>query len=116
MSGDLSAVAMMREAFDRRATTMHELLNDIPGVTCIEPQGAFYCFPNLHRACSAATSAGRTCTSTLELADRRARPRPRWRSCPARRSARPGYARFSFAVGDDIAAEGIPRIAKFVAS
>ena len=28
----------------------------------------------------------------------------------------PGYGRFSFALGDDIAAEGITRIAKFVAS
>ena len=41
-----SAVAEMRAAFDRRGRTMHELLSDIPGVTCLEPQGAFYCFPS----------------------------------------------------------------------
>ena len=25
---------------------MHEMLAAIPGVTCLEPQGAFYCFPS----------------------------------------------------------------------
>src|SRR4029077_1025421 len=47
VSGDLSAVAMMRTAFERRGKAMHELLQQIPGVTCIEPQGAFYCYPNV---------------------------------------------------------------------
>ena len=47
VSGDLSAVAEMRTAFARRAALMHTMLNEIPGVTCIEPQGAFYCFPNV---------------------------------------------------------------------
>ena len=61
VSGDLSAVAMMREAFARRATAMHAALNDIPGVTCIEPQGAFYCFPNL-TGLLGRDLAGRTCT------------------------------------------------------
>ena len=46
VSGDLSAVAMMREAFARRAVTMHHMLNAIPDVTAIVPQGAFYCYPN----------------------------------------------------------------------
>ena len=36
----------MRDAFDRRGRIMHELLVAIPGVTCLEPQGAFYCFPS----------------------------------------------------------------------
>ena len=42
VQGDLSAVSMMREAFARRAVTMHRMLNAIPGVVAIEPQGAFY--------------------------------------------------------------------------
>ena len=36
----------MRSAFDRRGRVMHELLAAIPGVECLEPQGAFYCFPS----------------------------------------------------------------------
>jgi len=46
VSGDLSAVAMMREAFSRRGALMHEMLNKIPGVSCMQPQGACYCIPD----------------------------------------------------------------------
>ena len=47
VSGDLAAVAMMREAFDRRRLTMHRLLNEIDGVECLLPEGAFYAFPSV---------------------------------------------------------------------
>src|SRR3954462_13700163 len=47
VSGDLSAVAGMRTAFDRRRLTMVRMLNEIPGVLCPEPQGAFYCYPSV---------------------------------------------------------------------
>src|ERR687896_271217 len=47
LRGDLSAVAAMREAFDRRRRMMVELLRAIPGVTCVEPEGAFYAFPSV---------------------------------------------------------------------
>ena len=46
VTGDLEAVAMMRAAFERRGRTMHRMLSEIPEVTCLEPQGAFYCFPS----------------------------------------------------------------------
>jgi len=46
LTGDLSAVTRMREAFDRRRRTIVKLLNEIDGVTCIEPEGAFYAFPS----------------------------------------------------------------------
>jgi aspartate aminotransferase len=42
VSGDLAAVAEMRTAFERRGKVMHEMLAAIPGVDCLEPQGAFY--------------------------------------------------------------------------
>ena len=47
VSGDLSAVAMMRAAFDRRRQTMVGMLEEIPGVTCPEPLGAFYAYPSV---------------------------------------------------------------------
>ena len=47
VSGDLSAVAEMRAAFDRRRQTIVRLLNDIPGVLCPEPEGAFYAYPSV---------------------------------------------------------------------
>src|SRR5262249_19692978 len=46
VSGDLTAVEGMRNAFDRRGRKMHEMLSAIDGVECIEPEGAFYCFPS----------------------------------------------------------------------
>src|SRR6202451_2885521 len=47
VSGDLSAVAPLRTAFDRRRQTMARMLNEIPGIVCPEPQGAFYCYPSV---------------------------------------------------------------------
>ena len=37
VSGDLSAVAMMRAAFDRRRLTIHRMLNEIDGIECLLP-------------------------------------------------------------------------------
>ncbi len=47
VTGDLSAVAMMRSAFDRRRQTMVRMLSEIPGVLCPEPFGAFYAYPSV---------------------------------------------------------------------
>ena len=42
-----AAVGNMRRQFDMRRKRMHSRLNKLPGVTCLEPMGAFYCFPNV---------------------------------------------------------------------
>ncbi|MFV2038931.1 MAG: pyridoxal phosphate-dependent aminotransferase, partial [Acidimicrobiales bacterium] len=68
VSGPLDTVYHMREAFDRRRKVMYSMLNDINGVRCAEPQGAFYTFPNFE-AVLGRSIAGRSPTSTLELAD-----------------------------------------------
>ena len=47
VSGDLSAVATMRAAFDRRRQLMTAMLNEVPGVLCPLPEGAFYCYPSV---------------------------------------------------------------------
>ena len=47
VSGGLDDVAMMRAAFDRRRRTMLRMLNEIDGVACLEPEGAFYAFPSV---------------------------------------------------------------------
>ena len=68
VSGGLDDVAMMRAAFERRGSIMHKMLSEIPGVTCIEPQGAFYCFPNVCGLLGRPLG-GVTAETTLELAD-----------------------------------------------
>ena len=72
LTGDLSAVAEMRAAFDRRRQTMVRLLDAIPGVTCPEPYGAFYAYPSV-KGVLGKTLRGRTVESSA--AARRAGPR-----------------------------------------
>ena len=63
------------------------------------------------RTCSGASIGGRTADRPRSTWPRSCSARPRWRSCPARRSAAPGYVRLSFALGDDDLVEGVNRLA-----
>ncbi len=110
VSGDLGAVAMMREAFDRRRRTIHRMLNEIPGVACLEPEGAFYAFPSVKgllgrelRGVRPATSAelAELCISEAKVA-----------VVPGEAFGAPGYFRMSYALGDEDLAEGVSRLAK----
>lgn len=47
LEGPQDAVQTMVTAFDTRRTRMVALLNDMPGVSCVMPKGAFYAFPNI---------------------------------------------------------------------
>ena len=47
LTGPQDAVAEMLVEFDARRKRVVDLLNDIPGVSCITPKGAFYAFPNI---------------------------------------------------------------------
>ncbi|MEP1697432.1 MAG: pyridoxal phosphate-dependent aminotransferase [Paracoccaceae bacterium] len=47
LTGPQDAVAQMGTEFDIRRKLVVDLLNDIPGVSCITPKGAFYAFPNI---------------------------------------------------------------------
>ena len=109
LTGGLDDVVRMREAFDRRRRTIHQALNAIPGVTCLEPEGAFYAFPSF-RAVLERPVAGRTVASTLELADL-ILEEAKVAIVPGEAFAAPGYARLSFALGDDDLGEGVQRIA-----
>lgn len=113
VSGDLSAVAMMREAFERRGRTMHRMLSDIPGVTCLEPQGAFYCYPNV-KGLLGKNLSGHTPATSLELADM-VLSQAKVAFVPGEAFGTPGYVRLSFALGDDDIVEGINRFAALVA-
>jgi aspartate/methionine/tyrosine aminotransferase len=111
--GDLSAVSMMREAFERRGRTMHRMLNDIPGITCLEPEGAFYCYPNV-TGLIGKTFNGKTAHNSMELADI-ILSEVKVAIVPGEAFGTSGYARFSFALGDADLEEGIRRIADLVA-
>jgi len=114
VSGSLDAVVEMRTAFDRRRKKMHEMLSAIDGVTCLEPEGAFYAFPNLTGVLGREI-AGHTPTTTLELADVLLEE-AKVAIVPGEAFGAPGYARLSFALGDDDLVEGIDRIADILSA
>ena len=113
LTGDLDAALPMRAAFDRRRQTMVAMLNEIPGVTCVEPEGAFYAFPSFE-AVLGRTVAGRTAGTTLELAST-ILDEARVAIVPGEAFGFPGYARLSYALGDDELVEGLSRMGKLLA-
>jgi aspartate/methionine/tyrosine aminotransferase len=108
VSGDLEAAMMMREAFDRRRVTMHKMLNEIPDVSCIEPEGAFYAFPSF-KALMGRTIQGKKIETTIDLADLLL-DKAKVAIVPGDGFGAPGYARLSYALGDDDLIEGVRRI------
>ncbi|MFN3257482.1 MAG: pyridoxal phosphate-dependent aminotransferase [Ilumatobacter sp.] len=113
LEGSLDDVVMMREAFARRAGIMHEMLNAIDGVTCPEPQGAFYCYPDMQGLLGRDIN-GKVATTTVELADI-VLEEAKVAFVPGEAFGLPGYGRFSFALGDDDLIEGIRRLADLFA-
>jgi aspartate aminotransferase len=111
--GDLQAVAEMRAAFDRRRRRIVELLRSIPGVTCVEPEGAFYAFPSFEGVLGRELR-GRLPMTTLELADL-ILEEAKVAVVPGEAFGAPGHIRFSYALGDDDLVEGVTRIAKLLA-
>lgn len=47
LEGSLDCVETMRQAFAERRQVMYELLNAIPGISCVKPYGAFYMYVNI---------------------------------------------------------------------
>ncbi|MGN9786966.1 pyridoxal phosphate-dependent aminotransferase [Nonomuraea sp. ZG12] len=113
VSGDLSAVAEMREAFDRRRQTMVRMLNDIPGVFCPEPKGAFYAYPTV-KDLLGKELRGRRPQSSAELAEL-ILEEAEVAVVPGEAFGTPGYFRLSYALGDDDLVEGVSRLAKLLA-
>jgi aspartate/methionine/tyrosine aminotransferase len=107
--GDLECVATMREAFARRGKLMYELLAKIRGVSVLPPEGAFYCFPSFEGVLGHEI-AGRKPTTTLELSELLLEV-AKVAIVPGEAFGAPGYARLSFALGDDDLGEGVRRIA-----
>ncbi len=106
--GDLAAVAQMRAAFDRRRGTMTRMLNDIPGVVCPEPQGAFYCYPSV-RELLGRDLRGRRVENSADLAEL-VLDEAAVAVVPGEAFGTPGYLRLSYALGDDDLVEGVSRL------
>ena len=112
LSGDLSAVHKMGEAFDRRRKLIVKLLNEIPGVSCPTPTGAFYVYPSVKGVLGKEIRGKRPQTSaelaTLILEEVEVAAVPGEAFGPS------GYLRFSYALGDEDIVEGIGRVKKLL--
>ncbi|MFP4148571.1 MAG: pyridoxal phosphate-dependent aminotransferase [Nitriliruptoraceae bacterium] len=113
LTGPQDAAEGMRQAFDRRRRIAVEALSAIPGVEVYEPEGAFYVFPSFEGVLGREL-AGRTVTTTLELAEVLL-DEAKVAVVPGEAFGAPGYARLSYALGDDDLREGIDRIARLLA-
>src|SRR5215468_88477 len=113
VTGDLSAVEAMRTAFDRRRLTMTTMLNEIPGVTCPLPEGAFYCYPSVKGVLGKELGGVRP-ASTAELAEV-ILEHADVAVVPGEAFGTPGYFRLSCALGDADLEEGIGRMGKLLA-
>jgi aspartate aminotransferase len=113
LTGDLSAVATMREAFDRRRRTIVAMLREIPGVACPEPQGAFYVYPSV-KGLLGRPIGGRTAQSSVELAEI-ILDEAEVAVVPGEAFGTPGYLRLSYALGDDDLVEGVGRMQRLLA-
>jgi aspartate/methionine/tyrosine aminotransferase len=112
LNGDLSAVHKMGEAFDRRRKLIVKLLNEIPGITCPTPTGAFYVYPSVKALLGKEIRGKRPKTSaelaTLILEEAEVAAVPGEAFGPS------GYLRFSYALGDEDIIEGIARVKKLL--
>ncbi len=108
LTGPQDAVAEMRAAFDRRRKLAIDHLAGIDGVSVVEPEGAFYVFPSFEGLLGREV-AGRTLGTTLEVAEVLLEE-AKVAIVPGEAFGAPGYARLSYALGDEDLVEGITRI------
>ena len=112
LTGDLSAVHKMGEAFDRRRKLIVGLLNEIPGFECPMPTGAFYVYPSVKGALGK-TIRGKVAKTSAELAAI-ILDEVEVAAVPGEAFGPSGYLRFSYALGDEDIVEGIGRIKKLI--
>jgi len=113
LEGDQSGAQMMRDKFLERRDLIVGLLNDVPGVTCQTPGGAFYAWPNITEACEMIRAADSEEfrkrllleTGVAVLADIHFGKRV------------PGdgqHLRFSYAASNESIVEGVDRMSRFI--
>ena len=113
VTADLSAVAAMREAFDRRRRTIVAMLNEIDGVVCPMPDGAFYAYPSVAGLLGREIH-GRVPRTSAELAEL-ALDEVEVAVVPGEAFGPSGYLRLSYALSDDDLVEGVTRLQRLFA-
>ena len=112
LTGDQKDVEIMRSAFDRRRRLIVALLNEIEGVICPTPKGAFYVYPEV-RSLLGRNYSGVRPTSSSELAAV-ILEQAKVAVVPGEAFGTPGFFRLSYALSDADLENGVNRIAKLV--
>jgi len=108
LTGDLAAVHKMGDAFNRRRKLIVQLLNEIPGVTCPTPTGAFYVYPSV-KGVLGKEIRGKRPTTSIELAAL-ILDEVEVAVVPGEAFGPSGYLRFSYATSDADIVEGVARV------
>ena len=115
LTGPQDCVETMRKAFDERRIAMVKLLRAIPNVSCREPKGAFYAFPDLGAYVGKTTPEGKQIASDVELCD--------WlldagkvAVVPGSGFGAPGHVRLSYACSMANIENGVGRMARSLAT
>ena len=101
----VAALTEMKTAFDRRRKFLHAELNQIPGVSCLLAQGAFYLFPNIS---SFGLKDVDFCARLLET--------EKVAAVPGSAFGAEGYLRLSYATSDEVIRKGLERLTRFCAT
>jgi len=114
LTGPQDSVQEMRQAFDERRKLMVAMLNEIPGVSCPMPKGAFYAFPDV-RGLLGRTYGGKIIHTSRELSEMLLQD-AHVATVPGAAFAAEGYLRLSYATDTASIQEGLKRIARFAES
>ena len=108
LTGDQSCVEEMKAAFRERRDFIIKLMNNLPGVTCAVPGGAFYVFPDFSSYLGKVAN-GQKLKDTFDISEYIL-------GCasvvtvPGDGFGAPGHIRFSYATSTDIIEKGIERV------
>jgi aspartate aminotransferase len=108
LRGPMDSVYAMLAEYGRRRARMLEGIRALPGVTCTEPQGAFYVFPDF-----SARLGGHRDSATLA---RQLLEREHVAVVPGEAFGAPGFLRFSYATSMERIEEGLRRLQRFLQS
>lgn len=109
LTGSQDTVNAMRDTFASRRDLMYDLVSETPGFHCLEPQGAFYVFPDVTEV------LGERFATSADLAEAII-DQVGVALVPGESFGTPGYLRLSYAVGEDEIRRGVALIADVISS
>ena len=108
LMGDQRCVEEMKAAFNKRRDLIVKLLNELPGVSCAMPGGAFYAFPDFS-AYLDKQGSGKLLKDTFDISNY-ILGCAKVVTVPGDGFGAPGHIRFSYATSTDIIERGIERV------